>query len=607
MYKLYQRSADKVLEALGLHRLLFWKKIYAQEFWALRNFDLTVYKGERLGIIGRNGAGKSTLLKIISGNVMATEGTVEVKGRIQTLMELGTGFHPDFTGRQNICASLAYQGFSPSQIRDKEEEIIDFAELEEFIDQPIKTYSAGMYARLAFSAATAVEPDILIIDEVLGAGDAYFAGKCVERMKKLTTDSGATVLFVSHDLHSVQRLCDRVIWIDRGQIRQEGNPLETIKAYSAMVRKEEEIRLKARDLKILKKQALLLNRQEDIYDKLLFHFMDAEGRAPKGIHKIYSLKLSTGQECIGDIEVGQPMDNSPEHLNYIIDTPGYMDWGSPQRDEHGTYRVYSDFKGKYQHAPFEFAVPKSYRMHEHMHAFRLEIEAEISTDGVAVDIYDSAQKHYLRLGTLVVGSKRTHSFVLPSRTSAVVKEEQIPCEGAADQDLTTFTSASSATPSVAISNKTQTEYGTGEVRITSVELVDHRGRESRVFEPGKSMKILIKFSATEKVDHPVFFFCIYLPDGVCAAQVWTTEEDWPGIVGLGSVCFDFDPLLLGPGSFVASVGVYKYLSADGTESPAYHVLDRAIHFQIVESLDEKYKYTRGLCRQPYSKHFASHE
>ena len=204
MYKLYNNPADKVMDAFGVNHLLFWKKTYYQEFWALRGLDLEVKKGERLGIIGRNGAGKSTLLKIITGNVSPTEGTVEVKGRVQALMELGTGFHPEFTGRQNIRASLAYQGMSQSVISEKEEEIIDFSELEDFIDQPIKTYSAGMYARLAFSTATSVQPEILIIDEVLGAGDAYFAGKCVERMKKLTEQSGATVLFVSHDLGSVQ-------------------------------------------------------------------------------------------------------------------------------------------------------------------------------------------------------------------------------------------------------------------------------------------------------------------------------------------------------------------------------------------------------------------
>ena len=169
-----------------------------------------------------------------------------VAGRIQALMELGTGFHPEFTGRQNIHAALAYQGLPSHEIRDKEAAIVDFAELEGFIDQPLKTYSAGMYTRLAFSTATAVEPDILIIDEVLGAGDAYFAGKCFERMRQITIDSGATVLFVSHDLASVQKLCDRVVWLERGCVRLDGEPLDVSKAYYKTVQQEEAQRLLAR-------------------------------------------------------------------------------------------------------------------------------------------------------------------------------------------------------------------------------------------------------------------------------------------------------------------------------------------------------------------------
>ena len=223
-----------------MNRWLFWRKDYYREFWAVCNLHLQIRRGERIGIIGRNGAGKSTLLKLICGNLVPSEGSVPVvAGRIQALMELGTGFHPEFTGRQNIHAALAYQGLPSHEIREKEAAIVDFAELEGFIDQPLKTYSAGMYTRLAFSTATAVEPDILMIDEVLGAGDAYFAGKCFERMRQIAIDSGATVLFVSHDLASVQKLCDRVVWLERGCVRLDGEPLDVSKAYYKTVQQEE--------------------------------------------------------------------------------------------------------------------------------------------------------------------------------------------------------------------------------------------------------------------------------------------------------------------------------------------------------------------------------
>lgn len=242
-YPLYSRPTDRVLDAFGLLRFFPWRKKTLRSFWALRGVSLHVQKGERLGLIGRNGAGKSTLLKLIGGIVQPTEGQITVNGSIQALMEMGTAFHPEFTGRENIRASLAYQGYSARETAEHEEDIEDFVELGPFMDQPVKTYSAGMYARLAFAVSTAIRPDILIVDEILGAGDAYFARKCADRMKRLTQDSGATLLFVSHDISSVQQMCDRAIWIERGQIVMDGSPLDIGKAYYAETLRLEEERL----------------------------------------------------------------------------------------------------------------------------------------------------------------------------------------------------------------------------------------------------------------------------------------------------------------------------------------------------------------------------
>jgi len=246
-YRVYPRAADRVLSALGADRLLFWRTTEYREHWAVRHVDLEIRRGERVGLIGGNGAGKSTLLKIICGITSPTEGVATVQGEIQSLMELGTAFHPDFTGRQNIRAALSYRGVHGGKIRRLEAEIIDFSELESFIDQPVKTYSAGMYARLAFSTATCVQPDILIIDEVLGAGDAYFNGKCLERMQRMAAECGTTLLFVSHDAAAVQALCDRAVWIDRGSVRQDGPTLPVLKQYAAVVRRQTDERLKSRD------------------------------------------------------------------------------------------------------------------------------------------------------------------------------------------------------------------------------------------------------------------------------------------------------------------------------------------------------------------------
>ncbi|MBD2297078.1 ABC transporter ATP-binding protein [Nostoc sp. FACHB-190] len=581
MYRLYRHPADKVLDAFGVNKFLFWRKHYYQEFWALRGLNLEIKKGERLGLIGRNGAGKSTLLKIITGNVAPTEGKAEVKGRVQALMELGTGFHPEFTGRQNIQASLAYQGLSQAKIRELEEEIIDFSELEDFIDQPIKTYSAGMYARLAFTVATVIEPEILIIDEVLGAGDAYFAGKCVERMKKLTEESGATVLFVSHDLGSVQALCNRAIWIDKGTIRAEGQPLNIIKQYTALVRHDEEIRLRARDLKVSKKQAVLLERKQDIYEKFLFRLVGIDGSHPVGVHKIRTLSIWYGYENIGHIQVGAPLDNHPDQEHYLMNEKGFMDWGKSMKDELGYYRQYANFKGRYAHAPFEFSIPKSYL--NKAEELKLEICAECEQECVAVEIFIPEKHQYHRLGILKQGAY-DNKFIISIINHFIDTEIELD----------------NSKEAKAASQLEIDEYGSkNEVLITQVNFIDANGKETKTLCSLAPFQVVIEYIAKVPVYNPTFVFCIYLPSGLTASQ-WLVSSQEMGreiIDGRGKVVFQSESLLLGRGSYVASVALFKWRPQKGLEPESYHVLDRCIHFQIVNT-DETDIVDYGICRQP---------
>lgn len=595
MYRLYNKPMDKVLDAFGLN---FWKKNYYQEFWALRNFDLKIKKGERIGIIGRNGAGKSTLLKTIIGNVSPTEGHIQVDGNIQALMELGTGFHPEFTGRQNIRASLSYQGFSSKEIAMKEDEIIDFAELEEFIDQPIKTYSAGMYARLAFSTATAIQPEILIIDEVLGAGDAYFAGKSVERMRNLTEQSGATVLFVSHDLSSVLQLCERIIWIDRGKVRADGNPLEIIKQYSAMIRKEEEIRLRARDLKISKKHAIALEKHEDIYQTLLFHFVPGSGEKPKGKNKIYSLALFCDKEEIGKIDVGGPMDNSLDQPHHLIDSKGFMDWGAACRGKGEMYREYRDLKGKYKHAPFEFSVPKSLLIDNK--SFYLEIDMEIEKEPIAVELYNG--RSYTRLEALPGCERSLNRIEIPYGILIADNKEETVIEKDQDTYLgetATSIDLSSDFEDGGLNSSEISEYGNKEAQILAVHMFNHEGTETKIFEVEQSMEVRITYTSDIELEDAIFVFCIYLPDGRCASQWIADEHMYKGnkIPSKGTFRFSVKKLLLGKGSYVASVAIFKKSSGNGDEPDSYHVLDRSIHFQVVQSIGDNVE--KGLCVQPF--------
>ena len=232
MYKMYQKPAD-----------MFWELItgrpHYQEFWALRDISFEIKRGNVVGVIGTNGAGKSTLLKIIADRLDPTGGSVNVNGNVSAILELGTGFNPEYTGRENVHIGALLSGMSHSEIQAKLERIIDFSGIRNFIDQPLKTYSSGMQARLAFSLAVSREFDILIIDEALAAGDAIFANKALRRVKEIC-DSNATVLFVSHSTDAVRRFCNQAIWIEKGSIVLQGDAETVTKAYDRFVYEQSE-------------------------------------------------------------------------------------------------------------------------------------------------------------------------------------------------------------------------------------------------------------------------------------------------------------------------------------------------------------------------------
>ena len=201
-----------------------------ETIWALKDVSVEVKKGEAVGIIGRNGAGKSTLLKILSRITEPTEGFADIHGRVGSLLEVGTGFHPELTGRENIYLDGAILGMNKAEIDRKFNEIVAFAEIEKFIDTPVKHYSSGMYVRLAFAVAAHLEPEILIVDEVLAVGDAAFQKKCLGKMEDVSKE-GRTVLFVSHNMIAIQNLCGRVIWLNDGKVVQEGQPVQVVSNY----------------------------------------------------------------------------------------------------------------------------------------------------------------------------------------------------------------------------------------------------------------------------------------------------------------------------------------------------------------------------------------
>jgi len=205
-------------------------KLEEQEFWALRDVCFQIKRGEALGIIGHNGAGKSTMLKLLSGIMQTTKGQLRVNGRLSALIEVGAGFHPDLTGRENVFLNGSILGMSREEIKSKFDQIVEFSGLDEFIDTPVKRYSSGMYARLGFSVAAHVEPDILLVDEVLSVGDWAFQNKCMRKMDSVI-NSGATVIFVSHNLRAVSSLCPNALLLDHGKVTKTGSTNDVVRAY----------------------------------------------------------------------------------------------------------------------------------------------------------------------------------------------------------------------------------------------------------------------------------------------------------------------------------------------------------------------------------------
>jgi lipopolysaccharide transport system ATP-binding protein len=225
-YKIYTTPFARIKEGLA-----FGKRAYHKEVWALRGVDFEVSRGRALGIVGSNGAGKSTLLKILSGTTIATEGHFAIHGKVASLLELGTGFHSEFTGRDNIFLNASVMGFTRKETRSRLDSIIAFSELGDAIDQPVRTYSSGMVMRLGFSVATAIDPEVLIIDEILAVGDMHFQKKCIDRIFEFR-ERGKTIIFCSHSMYDVRQICDEVLWVKDGRIEMRGPPLDVTADYA---------------------------------------------------------------------------------------------------------------------------------------------------------------------------------------------------------------------------------------------------------------------------------------------------------------------------------------------------------------------------------------
>jgi lipopolysaccharide transport system ATP-binding protein len=526
-YKIFPSSFGILLDAVGLERLTSYR-----EFWAVRGFDLELQPGQRIGLIGRNGAGKSTLLKLVTQNVRPTEGEVEVNGEVHALFEATGGLHPEFTGLENIRGSLEALGLSNAEIADATEEIGEFTELGRFLDQPLKTYSLGMQSRLSFAVATAIDPEILIVDEILGAGDAYFFGKAIARMRRLV-DSGAAVLIVSHALDQIQRFCEETIWLDRGRIVMQGPTTEVVKAYERFIRELEDRRLRARNQS--RRDSYQPFEREGSTDELELRLT-----GPAEISRIAVLRDGSLED---DLLVGGPQDADEAATSHVALRDG--GWGPPMQEPGLFFRQL----GPNAEGVAAFGLWLFYPQSE----YALELTYRAG-DGASVSVL---------------------------RDGSILTEAELPA--AAEWTTETLPVTKGAPAAVQAADRISRWPGARGLLMERVTITGADGSERALLEVGDEMSVAVDVVAEESGRFPLIpAALVFRPDGLIVTRhvgeriELDVEEDDRVHLRL-----DFGPLLLGNGQYLLSVGLYKQLDANDTlTSEIYDYFDRSFEFAV---------------------------
>jgi lipopolysaccharide transport system ATP-binding protein len=543
MYKVFSSRRDNLLDALGLMRFLPKRPDRFREFWALRGVDITLERGERLGIIGRNGAGKSTLLKMVTGNLPATEGSIEVHGDVQALLEIGGGLHPEFTGRENIEASLSFMGLNRTEIHTATAEIADFTELGRFLDQPFKTYSLGMQARLSIAIATTIEPDILIIDEILGAGDAYFFAKSTDRMKRLL-EGGASVLLVSHALDQITRFCDRTIWLDRGRIVMQGDTIEVVKAYERFIRELDDRRIRAQNEKTRAGRFDAFERES--YTDLLAARLHVNHSACCDVTR---LALSRDDVVEEDVFVGAAQDADIGQAAHVLLEP--TGWGVPQVEGDRFYR-------SVEAVDAAATASASFNLWFYYAASTYEILVEYRLAGgdARLEIFRGGE----RIGAVELRPA-------PEWTTArVALEAPVETGKQGESELSV-----SHWPS------------NGELMIDELKLLTEHDVETAVFVVGGALRIRFSIRAQRSGSFDVIpVILLFRTDGVLVTRHVSPRETMRMEAGdVAYATLDLQPLQLGNGRYLVTAGIYKQLDPNEIEPAVfYDVVDKSYEFQV---------------------------
>jgi lipopolysaccharide transport system ATP-binding protein len=572
MFKIFPNKFESLRDALndsfGICRWLPLRKALYQEFWALRGISLDLKAGSRIGIIGRNGAGKSTLLKLITGNYNPTEGTIAVNGKIQALLESGAGFHPEFTGYENIKASLIYQGLSNVEIEEAIVDIASFTELGNFLQQPFKTYSMGMQARLTFATATAINPNILIVDEVLGAGDAYFFGKSQERMQNLVEKSGASVLLVSHALDQITRFCNEAIWIERGKVVKRGSPFEVVDSYVAFTQVLEERRLKAKNMKV-RSNKYSYDHMHLYTDSLTVNF-EITGSAG-AVCDVKEISLIHDGDVEDRIAVGDAQDANPYQTGCL--TLGGSDWSTPMIDKDSCWRGLKIDKG--QQKASGLALFHSYGFFSGLYTLKVCYRCKGNP-------------------SMIISLKKNGVDILQNCTLSADGEDWIDAiisipglglksvEASSDQ-IQNGDSSNAAKSFGKADNESRSLIhwtGEGSLIIDNVRILGDAGAEKTIFRVGNSLTLELSITAKRNGHYQLLpTATLYRQDGVFVSNFIGDIHVFDMSDGQQVTCnLILDELNLGDGYYTFSVAIFENIVS---ESSRYDLISRGYEFQVV--------------------------
>ncbi len=517
IYRLYTKPLYRFLDMFGMLKT---PGAYT-EHAALNNLDFNVRRGEKVAIIGRNGAGKSTLLKLICGAVEPTSGYIDINGDIHALLEIGTGFHPDFTGRENVYSYLANIGLSGQKADEKVNEIIKFAELEEYIDQPIKTYSTGMRVRIMFATSTAISPDILVLDEVLGVGDGYFVQKSYERIRTLCEEKKTTLMLVTHDLYSAVKICERCVWIDNGRILMDMVTQSVIDRYESSIKEQEEKRLRKEHLKNL--------AQNGTSQKPFFGQLRCQGAVPINHDMpVSKIEFKKGHDTISYISLEN--DHSEDGILELFLKKGEHNWGKKTMVDGRSARSFVPEGSIFYRAPL---LIKAKAVEKPMESDCVYVEVEYLDTSKIPCVFemfsaDSTLRFMGSLNNCGDGQWKTASVHLKKNESLDTIE------------------------------KGTKRFGTQDFSIIDVDFLDESGESSFIFRFGGTMKIRCQYliRRTSFKEKPIIQF-VFIKDGTLHTHrfVLNNTEFSYNDSSEGHLEVEINPITFGPGDYLLNVVV----------------------------------------------------